>query len=114
MDTVEGDTLLAVDKELIINTNTNYYKFKDWVDDVTTLVTNKEKAAKVFWALIGAAGLVIIVWIVFKIYNFIKRVVLNNQESPKENTMKGKDNKYEKTTYHFSVSHDRFRNRDKR
>lgn len=114
MDTVEGDTLLAVDKELIINTNTNYYKFKDWVDDVTTLVTNKEKAAKVFWALIGAAGLVIIVWIVFKIYKFIKRVVLNNQESPKENTMKGKDNKYEKTTYHFSVSHDRFRNRDKR
>lgn len=80
MDTVEGETLLSVDKDLILDANTPYYNFKNWVDDVTTMVTDDGKMSKVFLAVIGSIGLVVIGFVFYKIYKLTKKLMTNNNE----------------------------------
>ena len=73
MDTIEGDTLFILDPDLILDTDTNYYKFKNWLDD--TIASFKEKfkdALPIIYTVLGIVGGVILIWIGFKLYTLFK------------------------------------------
>lgn len=73
MDTIEGDTLFILDPDLILDTDTNYYKFKNWLDD--TVASFKEKfkdALPIIYTVLGIVGGVILIWLGFKVYTLFK------------------------------------------
>ncbi len=84
MDTVEGDTLFALDPELILDTQTPYYTVKKGIDDFFRDI--KEKIQDKMWiirTILGVIGFIILVVIIIKIKNFI-RFIFPKKEKSKE------------------------------
>lgn len=75
MDTVEGDTLNILDPDLILDTESPYYNFKKFFDDIYRDLAEKfDKYKYILYAVAGVVGTVFILWIVFKVKMFIQVV----------------------------------------
>ncbi|MCR5786408.1 MAG: hypothetical protein K6G28_01745 [Acholeplasmatales bacterium] len=75
MDTIEGDTLFILDPDLILDTDSAYYQFKNAIDDFFTGVVNKWQQYKT--AILIAAGCVggiILIVIILKFKFFLTRL----------------------------------------
>lgn len=75
MDTIEGDTLFILDPDLILDTESAYYQFKNAIDDFFTGVVNKWQQYKT--AILIAAGCVggiILIVIILKFKFFLTRL----------------------------------------
>lgn len=91
MDTIEGDTLFILDPDLILDTETGYYRFKNAIDDFFTNVKNKFDQYKT--AILIAAGCVagIILIVIILKFKFFLTKILGNQTY--ENSSGNKNNK---------------------
>lgn len=72
MDTIEGDTLFILDPDLILDTDTWWYDFKNTIDDA--LRNAWDKYQWVLWVLVGVLGISLILWIwtpIKKVLDFI-------------------------------------------
>lgn len=68
MDTIEGDTLFILDADLILDTETPYYDFKKFFDDIYRDIKDTwDKYKYVLYAVFGVVGLVIIAWVASKL-----------------------------------------------
>lgn len=88
MDTIEGDTLFILDGDLILDTETTYFKIKNTVDDALTslnktldnIKNNWDKYKIAFIALgCGIAGIMIILPII-KLINYSKTLLGNTDD----------------------------------
>ena len=73
MDTIEGDTLFILDKDLILDTETAYYNFKNWLDDSIAELKDKFKDYLPYiYAALGVVATVLLLWVIFKVYSIFK------------------------------------------
>lgn len=61
MDTIEGETLFILDSDLILDTDTAYFKVKNFIDDFLTNVTTNWDTYKTVLTVIGCSLLAILV-----------------------------------------------------
>lgn len=61
MDTIEGETLFILDSDLILDTDTAYFKVKNLIDDFLSNITTNWDTYKVVLTVIGVGILAIIV-----------------------------------------------------
>lgn len=83
MDTIEGDTLLFFDSDMLLDTETPYFDFKDAIDDFTSSVIDKVSEYK--WVLYASAvvlGTIVLLYICSKLKT-IFRFLFTNKESQK-------------------------------
>ena len=90
MDTIEGDTLFILDPDLILDTESAYYQFKNAIDDFFTGVSNKFSQYKT--AILIAAGCVagiFLIVIILKFKFFLTKILGNpNLDDGKTNNKK--------------------------
>ena len=73
MDTIEGDTLFILDPDLILDTETPYYDFKNWLDDgIADLKDKLKDYLPYIYAVLGVVGTVLLIWVLSKAYKFFK------------------------------------------
>lgn len=73
MDTIEGDTLFILDSDLILDTDTNYYKIKNAIDDFLTKVKDNFNKYKTAFLIVGGTILaLILISLIFRIFKFFK------------------------------------------
>ena len=73
MDTIEGDTLFILDKDLILDTETAYYNFKNWLDDSIAELKEKFKDYLPYlYAVLGVVATVLLIWVISKVYRLFK------------------------------------------
>lgn len=76
MDTIEGDTLFILDQDLILNTDSSYYQFKNTIDDLFNDVKANWDKYKVAVIAVGCSILALVILIpilkaIIVIKNFI-------------------------------------------
>ena len=73
MDTIEGDTLFILDPDLILDTETPYYDFKNWLDDgIADLKEKFKDYLPYIYAVAGIVGGVLLIWVGIKVYKFFR------------------------------------------
>ena len=73
MDTIEGDTLFILDPDLILDTETPYYDFKNWLDDgIANLKEKFKDYLPYIYAIAGVLGAVLLIWVGIKVYKFFR------------------------------------------
>ena len=73
MDAIEGDTLSFFDKEEIINVDSNYWEFRNGVNNIQdTLFGDKTK--NVLLGVVGVLTTIILVYVFLKLYRIFKKL----------------------------------------
>ena len=73
MDAIEGDTLSFFDKEEIINVDSNYWEFRNGVNNIQdTLFGDKTK--NVLLGVVGVLATIILVYVFLKLYRIFKKL----------------------------------------
>ena len=73
MDAIEGDTLSFFDKEEIINVDSNYWEFRNGVNNIQdTLFGDKTK--NVLLGVVGVLSTIILVYVFLKLYRIFKKL----------------------------------------
>lgn len=81
MDTVEGETLFILDSDLILDTDTAYFKLKNLFDDLTYNLHNNWDTYKTVFIVIGCTLLAVIVLIpLIKLLTLLKTFFKNKEE----------------------------------
>lgn len=81
MDTVEGETLFILDSDLILDTDTAYFKLKNLFDDLTYNLHNNWDTYKTVFIVIGCTLLAVIVLIpLIKLLTLLKTLFKNKEE----------------------------------
>lgn len=76
MDTIEGETLFILDPDLILDTDTPYYKIKKQIDDFILGLKDKLKSKLwILWTIIGVVGVGILIVLILKVRNFIRLLI---------------------------------------
>lgn len=75
MDCIDGNTLSIFDPKVISDVNSSYWQFKETVEDVKdNISTATPKLKTTFYVVIGVAGTILLVYVIYKVYILIKKV----------------------------------------
>lgn len=81
MDTVEGETLFILDSDLILDTDTAYFKLKNLIDDLTNNLQTNWETYKTVFIVIGCSLLAVVVLIpLIKLLTLLKTLFKNKEE----------------------------------
>ena len=73
MDAIEGDTLSFFDPEEILNVDSNYWEFRNGVNNIQdTLFGDKTK--NVLLGVVGVLATIILVYVFLKLYRIFKKL----------------------------------------
>ena len=76
MDTIEGDTLFILDPDLILDTESPYYDFKKFFDDIYRNVKQKFEAYKVVLIVIASTiGGIFLIALLTRFIKIIKKIM---------------------------------------
>lgn len=75
MDCIDGNTLSIFDPGVISDVDSSYWQFKDTVEDVKdNIATAAPKLKTIFYVVIGVAGSILLIYVVYKVYILVKKV----------------------------------------
>lgn len=75
MDCIDGNTLSIFDPKVISDVNSSYWQFKETVEDVKdNISTATPKLKTTFYVVIGVAGSILLIYVIYKVYILIKKV----------------------------------------
>ena len=81
MDTIEGDTLFILDQDLILNTDSSYYQFKNAIDDLFNNVKDNWDKYKIAIIATGCSILALVLLIpILKAIMCIKNFIGKSNE----------------------------------
>ena len=81
MDTIEGDTLFILDQDLILNTDSSYYQFKNAIDDLFNNVKDNWDKYKIAIIAVGCSILALVLLIpILKAIMCIKNFIGKSNE----------------------------------
>lgn len=84
MDTIEGDTLFILDPNLILDTDSTYYKLKKDLDDLIANVKQKLKESKnILLIIVGCIGGLILISIGYRLFRLIRKIFIVDKDDDK-------------------------------